>query len=121
MLDADSGDTLLRLPAADGAPYTSLSPDGKYVERVIQDYDPGQDPPAELVYDVATGGSIEVPGDRGWGWTPDGDLFAVAEDGTLTTCDPATGDCTDQHVDLPAPPKGEDFLDVILGGTIRES
>jgi hypothetical protein len=54
------------------------------------------------VYDVATGDHVSMPGDPfAWGWTEDGDLFKLG-DGTLTTCDSTTGDCTTTDADVPS-------------------
>lgn len=136
VIDSFTGDTVFDIPDEDGLPYAALSPDGDYVRVVVQDY---QTPhaPDTMVYDVSTGAATAVDGDQSWGWTAEGDLFSLTDKGALTTCDLGSGQCTEQQVDLPAPPPevchtestggatstwcdgGQ--LDIILGGTIRES
>ena len=134
VLDVATGDEILDVP---GEGWASLSPDGRFVQVTSEDYS-GEEPRETLVYDVLAGTQVSVSGSWGWGWTPDGDLFAVdTEKRVLTTCDPSTGECAEIPVDLPPVPEEvcrtrssenatESWceggtLEVIYGGTIRES
>lgn len=75
---------------------------------------------------MATGDTVSVPGkSHEYGWTPSGNLFKVAEDGTLLTCAADTGECvaSDPEVEvIPGSledPKFTDYL--VLGGVTYES
>lgn len=134
VVDALTGGELFALP---GKGWATLSPDGRFAAVNSEDYI-GDEPRTTVVYDVATGSQITVASSWGWGWTPDGDLFAInADQGVLTTCDPSSGDCVETPADLPPVPEEVchtethnggtaswcegGTLEVILGGTIRES
>lgn len=134
VVDVATGDEVLDLP---GDGWASLSPDGRFVQVTSEDYS-GEEPRETLVYDLAAGTRVSVSSPWGWGWTRDGDLFAVdADKRVLTTCDPSTGDCAETQVDLPPVPEEvcrtrttkravESWceggtLEVIYGGRIRES
>lgn len=149
VVDVQTGDVLLE---ADGPGYFRLSPDGRYAELIKEDEEIDAEMSGEgaglEVFDVSDGSSVTVAGPSwDWAWSPDGTLFSLTDDGTLTTCDPDTGDCTKQKVELPAAPAQEchmepgpvidenggqvgteemevcegGFLDLILGNSVRES
>jgi hypothetical protein len=149
VVDVRTGEVLLE---ADGPGYFRLSPDGRHAELINEDEEIEAEmggKGAELeVFDVSDGSSITVAGPSwDWAWSADGGLFSLTEDGTLTTCDPDTGDCSERTVELPpAPPQechmesgmvtgenGEQVgtekmrvcegggLDLILGNAVRES
>ena len=87
VLDVTTGDTLLTVKAPDLS-YMSLSLDGRYAKVVDQSRESGFD-----VYSVTGGSRAQFDGPaQDYGWTSDGDLFTVSDDG-LELCDPSTGDC----------------------------
>jgi hypothetical protein len=98
VVDATTGETLLQVDGQDT--YLSLSPDGRFA--MANTYD-GDRP--VTVYDVASGAHVDIePASRGYGWSPDGELFTV--DGhELTTCSPATGECATSDVELVEEPR----------------
>jgi hypothetical protein len=75
------------------------------------------------VYDVTTGTHVSIEGTfAGYGWAPDDSIFPVSGD-SLTTCDPASGECATSRLDLDVSP-GErpSFADDLkLGGVTYES
>jgi hypothetical protein len=117
VIDVFTGEDLLTVPT-DGLVNSRLSPDGRWyvVLRRVDDGDPdgrasasGPDRTLSFrmsFYDVATGaektydGEADAPGGWVWGWTRDGDLFWIDE-GTLTRCEPGTGQCQDARLELP--------------------
>ena len=109
--DATTGEVLLDVDGPEFA-WGTLSPDGLFLEVVIDDMDPG---PVQ-VYDVASGEVQEFPASDDWGWTVDGGLFKPDGD-TLTTCVADTGSCQEQPLDPPLPKDA----DVRVGGSIYES
>jgi hypothetical protein len=91
--DAVTGEQLLRVPVK-GYGYFDLSPDGRYATLNLGD---GRGNPVK-VYDVATGQTVTLDvGANDSGWAPDGHLIGLSGN-TLTTCDPATGDCQSTEV-----------------------
>ena len=125
VLDASSGDTLLSITTRrDDFAYLTLSPDGRFAKLAVQG-DPGA---ANFqVYDVDTGAVIELDGDAAsWGWSTDGDLFNLSDEGVVTSCSAETGTCSTEQPDLdvlPGSAPGEENFsdDVVLGNQIRES
>lgn len=109
--DAATGEVLLDVDTEEYG-WGSLSPDGRYLRVVIDDMEPQ---PLQ-VYDVATGKVREFPMSYDWGWTADGDLFK-ASGATLTRCDAATGDCTEE----PLTPPLDKTDELRLGGQTYES
>lgn len=109
--DVLTGEILLDVEAAEYA-WGTLSPDGRFLQVVIDDMEPRP----VRVYDVATGEVQELPASYSWGWTADGDLFRVEGD-TLSTCSADTGDCQEQPLDPPLP----DDAELRLGGRAYES
>ncbi len=97
-MDATTGETLLEIDADDS--YVSLSPDGRFAMASSYDGDKPVD-----VYDVGSGSHVTVDyAKRGYGWSQDGQLFAV--DGhQLTTCSPTTGACETSDLDLVKEPQ----------------
>jgi len=93
VVDATTGETLLQVEGQDI--YITLSPDGRFAR--VESYD-GDLP--TTVYDIAAKSSVALDNaPRGYGWSPDGQLFTV--DGhELTTCSPTTGACETSDVDL---------------------
>lgn len=144
VVDATSGKVLLEVPTDEEA-WTELSPDGRFAEVTTEDWETGA-PPVTEVYDLATGSHVTLE-DGSPGWTPDGRVFTISDEGVLRTCDPVTGDCTTSEVQLPEAPSEDCTLgdavavdeegnvvgtesggtceggstDIVLGGTIRES
>lgn len=113
VVDALSAEVLLSVPVdRDTLPYGTLSPDGDYLRVVLQD----ESTDRLAVHDVATGEVVEVPGLYGWGWTADSRLTKVEGD-TVTTCDPATGQCQETTIS-PAVPRD---AEVRIGGLVYES
>lgn len=97
--DGRTGEVVLSGPAGGG--YFEVSPDGRYAGLVDEEDEMGGETSAYVVYEIATGSSVAIDGYAfDFGWTPDGDLFKV-EDDLVTTCDTATGDCTETEIDLP--------------------
>lgn len=121
IIDLATGEDVL---TADGPGYFDLSPDGRYAQLVEEDVFDAEPGGGVTVYDVETGDSVSLEGDAfGWGWTADGDLFRVGKD-TVTTCDPATGECTDAPYDQPARSEaggGPEAPYLKLGGMTYES
>lgn len=121
VVDLATGEELL---TADGPGSFDLSPDGRYVQFVEGDIFDAEPDAGVTVYDVETGESVSLEGDAfGWGWTADGDLFRVGKD-TVTTCDPASGECTDAPYEQPAKGDaggGPQPPELKLGGTTYES
>ncbi|WP_141012778.1 YncE family protein [Nocardioides sambongensis] len=141
VVDTATGEVLW---TAEVAGYGSLSPDGRHVlivDESAMDATGGEGPSTSQVFDVDTGSAVEVTADGwGWSWTAGSDLFTVTDDGRMVSCDPGSGDCTEQQVTLPQAPPEECYtetttgkfggvsswceggtLDVILGGQARES
>ena len=102
VIDAATGEVLLTAEAAPASfGYFTLSPDGRYAELSVEDPGISGDGPDFQVYDVATGRSITLPGySYDYGWTADGELFSVSDDGEVTTCVAATGACESSRPDL---------------------
>jgi hypothetical protein len=101
VLDAATGDELLTVPVQ-GYAYLDLSPDGRYATLEVENL--GGGPGQFDVYDVDAGAHVTLPGGAyDYGWTPDGELFRLTEDG-FDTCDAATGDCSGTPLDLPGNP-----------------
>ena len=98
IVDATTGEILLEIDTDDA--YVSLSPDGRFATASSYDGDKPVD-----VYDVGSGSHVTVDyAKRGYGWSPDGQLFAV--DGhQLTTCSPTTGACETADLDLVKEPQ----------------
>ena len=96
-MDATTGETLLEIDADDS--YVSLSPDGRFA--MASSLRRRQ----AVVYDVGSGSHVTVDyAKRGYGWSQDGQLFAV--DGhQLTTCSPTTGACETADLDLVKEPQ----------------
>lgn len=119
VVDVVSGDVLV---TADGPGYFDLSPDGRFAQLVDEEQ-PGSGASFD-VYDVDSGESITIDGNPyEWGWTADGDLFRVDEN-QVSTCDAATGDCTETPYDQPADADsggGPQPPDLKLGGRAYES
>lgn len=73
--------------------YGFFSPDGRYL-RFFHQGIPGKGSFEPFVYDVTTGARTPMPdGRRDVGWTPDGDLLALAKNGAVEICPVATGEC----------------------------
>lgn len=93
------GDLVGSYPDA-GGQYATVSPDGRYLLT-------SSDTTA-LVYDVASGErlplELTLTEFQPTGWTPDGHVLTTGEDGTVVSCGPATGQCTDTGV-----PAGDDL------------
>jgi hypothetical protein len=117
VLDTITGEDVLRVETEEYA-WGTLSPDGRYLRIESEGALEGGtfvEPDSIDVYDVVKGTSVEIAGDPyGWGWTPGGELFRIAA-GTVTTCDPGTGECAEAPAPLPG--KGE----VRVGGRLYES
>lgn len=97
--DGRTGEVVLSGPAGGG--YFEVSPNGRYAGLVDEEAGMDGEATSYVVYDLATGTSVKIDGYAfDFGWTPDGDLFKV-EDDLVTTCDTATGTCTETEVDLP--------------------
>ncbi|NYJ00607.1 hypothetical protein HNR19_001305 [Nocardioides thalensis] len=110
--DGRTGEVVLRGPAGGG--YFEVSPDGRYAGLVDEEAEMDGEQPGYVVYDIATGSSVTIDGMAfDFGWTPDSDLFKV-EDDLVTTCDTATGSCTETEVDLP-----EGVGEIPMGTTCR--
>lgn len=115
IIDVASGETLVGPEKG----YFRLAPDGRYA--LMSDF--MSDDPKTTIFDVATGAHVVLDGpDYGFGWSADDRLFSV-DGNQLTTCDPDTGTCTTQPVDLVTPPgEAESFDDDLkLGGVTYES
>lgn len=84
------GDLVGSYPDA-GGQYATVSPDGRYLLT-------SSDTTA-FVYDVATGERLPLeltpPDGYRTGWTPDGHVLTVGDQGTVEVCEPVTGACTD--------------------------
>jgi len=100
VVDVDTGATLSALDLR-GTQYAVLSPDGRFVAAVDQF---SSEPSPLEVYDVDSGASRSLDLDGSWGWTVDGDLFALSDRGVLSSCSAATGRCEDRQLDLPVLP-----------------
>jgi hypothetical protein len=113
VLDVNDGKIVLTVDTGRYAS-GSLSPDGRYLR--VSESDMFSEGPADVtIYDVATGEPIDLEETGGEsGWTADGDLFQVGN-GSVTTCDLATRECTNADV----PVKGN--ADLRLGGQTYES
>lgn len=97
IVDVATGERLLTV---DGG-WPQLSPDGRFVKVGPEDEGMGPDADTVAVHDLTSGSVTELDGaSYDWGWTADGDLFRVGEE-TVTTCDPATGDCTQTGYEAP--------------------
>lgn len=113
VVDVESGEELLSVPV-EGYGYLDLSPDGRYATLEAEGMGAGGS--GVDVYDVESGSHVTVPGTSySYGWTVDGDLFRLTQDG-FDTCDPATGECTSTPVDLPGR-----VIEAQLGGRTYES
>lgn len=102
VVDARTGAELLEIDPGVMA-VVELSPDGRYAR--VEPSDSRRDDPGVTTdfYDVASGDKVAIPGWYGdFGWTARGEPFIVdpLED-SLTTCDPASGECTTREVVLP--------------------
>ena len=113
MVDLGSGEVVHSTPA-DGYPYVTLSPDGRFAKVVQQDETEGE------AFDVVDLGSGEVntveraPWD--FGWTPAGNLISVdLEAGELVTCPATGGECTTDPV------RGSTRGELKLAGNAYES
>ena len=119
VLDTVSGEEVLHVKR-EGFGWGALSPDGRHFAVLSEgDFEGGTyvEPDSLPIYDVASGESVELPGDPfGWGWTTGSEPFRV-EGGTVTTCDPGTGECTT----APAPLKVGRNAELRLGGKTYES
>ncbi len=120
VVDTTTGDQVLLLDGPDGDyAWGTLSPDGRFLKMNASELamEQGRESETFAVYDVDTGGKVEIEGDGyGWGWTADGTLFRVAG-GTVTTCDAGTGECTES----PAPTKVGKNAHLRLAGLTYES
>jgi RNA polymerase sigma-70 factor (sigma-E family) len=113
VLDAATGDELLTVPVQ-GYAYLDLSPDGRYATLEVENF--GGGPGQFDVYDVDAGAHVTMPGGAfDYGWTPDGELFRLTEDG-FDICDAATGDCSGTPLDLSG-----NLDEAKLGGRTYES
>lgn len=117
VLDAANDDPLLTV---DEPGYGVLSPDGEFVQ-IIDDFGIREAPEGTAwstrVYEVATGDAVTVTSTaQVWSWNRSDDLFTVTDDGVMTTCDPGSGHCVDQAVDLPPVPNP----DIVFPGEVRE-
>jgi hypothetical protein len=116
VVDVATGEVLLTLPVkADSSPYLQLSPDGRYAALANMMPMDGPDAPVE-VYDVDTGSHVSF--DEAFiysGWSPGDQIFAI-EGKKLTTCEPATGECTTSQLTFDV-----DSNDLKLGGRTYES
>jgi len=119
--DAVTGEVLVTGPPVG---YFEVSPDGRYAGLVDEEGSRGGETDEYRVYDLATGDHVTFDGYVfDYGWTPDGDLFQLGED-SVTTCDTATGECTETAVDLPegvggdAEPQPGDMCEVNEDGTM---
>ena len=89
ILDVGTGDVLFESDG-EGFPWGQISPDGRFA--TIQDQ--MSDNPTLEVYTLDTESHITVAGPAPQlGWTPDGTLFGVSEQG-LSMCSATTGRCT---------------------------
>lgn len=112
--DAATGQVLFSMETKSYA-YGSLSPDGRYLR--VSEMDGTSIENTVTIYDVATGRAVDLgplASAADPGWTAAGDAFAV-EDGTLTTCNLGSGECSTLQV-----PVGPD-ADVRMGGQVYES
>lgn len=101
----------------------ALSPDGRFAALFPDDMTSSGDVPIQVL-SLDSDSSVTITGSPyDWGWTADGDLFHVGDD-TVTTCDAATGDCTDEPYEQPAKGDaggGPEAPSVKLGGIVYES
>jgi len=99
VVDLGSGDVVYST-AADGYPYITLSPDGRFAKVVRQDE---REEEGFAVVDLRTGEVATI--DRApwdFGWTPAGNLISVdLKARELTTCAPTTGACSSDPVSGP--------------------
>jgi hypothetical protein len=116
----EDGRELARLELDEEA-HGSFSPDGRYfrVWDLTAAFGAEVEP---YVYDIGTGERSPVPEGHSpvskgsdVGWTPDGDLLAVTEDGTVQTCE-VGGECQDTGLEVDIRPDS----DVRLGGGLFE-
>ncbi len=112
VVDAASGEALL---SVSGSTYLQLSPEGTFATL------DSADGSSVDVYDVATGSHVTLEG-QSWdyGWTPDGDLFRVADHHVLT-CSSATGDCSTGSQTIPSHGGGVAPEDLRYGNKTYES
>ena len=120
VVDVATGDTVAEIPVAgdpmDGEGGVRLSPDGRFALVWTVDPETYETVDPLQVFDLSTGDEQDFSGDPwAWGWSPDGDLFKVG-DGTITTCDAASGACKDTAV-----PGGVGTGNLRLGGLVYES
>ena len=128
VIEVATGATLLTTsvgPEAYG--YLTLSPTGRYAVLHREERSGTVRPDSIEVFDISTGASVMLagPGDT-WSWTTDDQLFGLDDDGLLTRCSAASGQCTSAQLDLTVLPGSEsdpeDFSDdLVLGGQVRES
>jgi hypothetical protein len=114
VLEVATGRTLLDLPRRDTG-YLSLSPDGRFA---MMDDLPGR---SFDVYDVDSGSHVTLDGaSYDYGWTPDGDLFAIKRH-HVVTCSTATAECSTGTETIPSDGGGTSPEDVRFAGRAYES
>lgn len=139
LVSLPSGDRVLDLPKGS---YGSVSPDGTHVKVSSEAMADRTGDGGTAVYDIRSGTSTPLDGDAwSWAFTPDGSLFRLTDDGTLTSCAADGTDCGTSKAALPhTPPEvcttstrkahggilteescEGGTLDLILGNTVRES
>ena len=103
VVDVATGRTLL----SESGGYFELSPDGRWAVLQAEESSSA----SFDVYDVAAGTHHAIDG-QVWdfGWTPDGHLFAI-KGSHVTTCDPATGDCSSEAFTRPPEPPASEQSD----------
>lgn len=121
--DALSGETLLDLPNV-GDRFASLSPDGAHVlvlpYMLIGDGGQIQRLSDAALYTVETGEKMDLPASPvgGYGWTPEGLIFSLAEN-AVTLCNIDDGGCSTTPLGLEI--TADDLGTIRLGGMVNES
>ncbi|WP_243057011.1 hypothetical protein [Nocardioides sp. SR21] len=84
------GDLVGSYPDA-GGQFATVSPDGRYLLTTGET--------SAYVYDVVSGErlplELTLSAERQTGWSPDGHVLTVGDQGTVEVCEPSTGDCSD--------------------------
>jgi hypothetical protein len=115
--DVATGEVLLEVPVDTTSVFGDLSLDGRFL-RVVS-YMGSEQPPVD-VYAVEAGTKVTFDVDADLtGWTAEGDLMGVSEDGVVA-CGATTGDCETTPLDL-APGSGPLQETLKLGGATYES